>query len=181
LSYAEHVVELANEIQRQKFHTYYSLQSDAAAFGSISMKIKQIAKQAGFLVKHESSPDEDVNSNNEDKQLFNLQFMDVYRMISSQPSFCECGKDPKEFEKFVKVMERPISTELTPIFELAPCVSTYFSAQFIPYLDFQEFQQRIPRTLHGNEQKRCADWSSILGRLPCFQERDSKYTFTRAR
>lgn len=122
LSYAEHVVELANEIQRQKFHTYYTLQSDTG-FGSISTKIKQIANQAGFLIKHESSPEEDVDASKDDKQLFNLQFMDVYRMISSQPSFCECGKDPKEFEKFIKVMERPISTELTPIFELAPCVS----------------------------------------------------------
>ncbi|KAI6177027.1 hypothetical protein M3Y97_00862400 [Aphelenchoides bicaudatus] len=137
-SYAEHVVELANEIQRQKFHTYYSLQSDAG-FGLITTKINQIAKQAGFLIKHKTPPLEDADSSDAEKQLFNLQFMDVYRMISGQPSFCECGKDPKEFEKFVKVMERPISTELTPIFELAPCISKSFDG------DFREFYNEMTK------------------------------------
>lgn len=115
-SYAEHVVELANEIQRKKFHTYYSLQTNMN-FGSISTKIKQIAKQASILIKQKSP-----SSSDDEEHVFNLQFMDIYRMISAQPILCECGKDPREFEKFVKVMERPISIELTPIFDIAPCV-----------------------------------------------------------
>lgn len=138
------MVELANEIQRQKFHTYYSLQTDSN-FVQIGNKIKQIARQAGLLIKHSSPPIDDQEPNDSDKQLFNLQFMDIYRMISTQPSFCECGKDPGEFGKFIKVMARPISTELAPIFELAPCVSYLILLLFLvsPEASFMSFIRSI--------------------------------------
>ncbi|KAI6235403.1 hypothetical protein M3Y95_00048100 [Aphelenchoides besseyi] len=131
-SYAERVVELANEIQRHKFHTYYSLQTDLNS-SIVSNKIKQIAKQAGLFVENKNSLAKDHEATK--NQHFNLQFMDVYRIISSHPSYCECGKDPKEFEKFFKIMEQPTSSELIPLFELAPCVSTTFHKEFAEFYD----------------------------------------------
>ncbi|KAI6240889.1 hypothetical protein M3Y99_00397200 [Aphelenchoides fujianensis] len=131
-SYAERVVELANEIQRQKFHTYYSLQTESST-NVISAKIKQIAKQAGVFIKNKNAPADDAQRSGTPH--FNLQFMDIYRMIASNPSFCECGKDPKEFEKFFKIMEKPTSSELAPLFELAPCVAQSFHKEFAEFYE----------------------------------------------
>ena len=128
-SYAERIIEAANEIQQHKFHTYYNLQTSSttaaatatasASTSNLNMKIAQIARQASAIFSSNASEARDQNA----KQQFNIQFMDVYRIISAHPSLCECGKERREFEKFFALLDRPPSARLLPLFELAPCVS----------------------------------------------------------
>lgn len=119
-SYAERIIEIANEIQQHKFHTYYNLQTTIDAQSApLNAKIAQIARQASLLLANRNV--DDAHDRNGNQQL-NMQFMDVYRFISTQSSLCECAYSANKFDKFFALLDRPTSSQLLPLFELAPCV-----------------------------------------------------------
>lgn len=58
----------------------------------------------------------------------NLQFLDMFRLTYGHQTLCDCGRNSNDFKRLAEIIEKPGSTELLPLMELAPCVRFLFCA-----------------------------------------------------
>ncbi|CAD5215424.1 unnamed protein product [Bursaphelenchus okinawaensis] len=129
-AYGETMVDVANEIQHERLNSYYSLASTHTFSPTGNKKLKQVAKQLKNLLDYR--PREETE--NSVKPL-NLQFLEMFRLVSCYPSFCNCGHDPNDFQKLLEIINEPLSSELIPFLSLAPCSGDKFKSDFCEVFD----------------------------------------------
>ncbi|CAD5221476.1 unnamed protein product [Bursaphelenchus xylophilus] len=128
-SYGENMIDVANEMQHERLNSYYSL-TGLSLSPSGNNKIRQVSKQLKELLDYRPK---EVNGNTPKR--LNLQFLDMYKLVSCYPSFCNCGHNPEDFKDFLEIINEPLSSKLIPFIKLAPCSGAQFKQDFCAIYD----------------------------------------------